>query len=1271
MLKTLHFKSLFLLLCLIIGGSSSAWGEGVTYDFSQITGFSSWGTGYSKHEVNYTEATVTFKEANKQSSTITDIPVTKGQDVTLVAKDDKTIKNVSFTCRQWGTKAQTITLHYSIDGGKTYTSTGVTSTNFSISKDGLPAGTNAVKITFSSTSNQVGIASATVTYAAAGPIDLDNFSFDNLTPTVQLQKGNGDYEASYTQAVSFAPSSYNGTILYYIDFDDNNTTLTNNEVYINDVTGEVTILQETNTSGSVVVVAMGDAVSGKFNAPDEAKYILTINPYKPDVPSFSVATGSIDYGTSLTLSAADGTTIRYFLDGTNPTNSTGEIYSAPLSIKDNWNVRAVAIDGEFISDIASAVYTINTPANVTLEPAGGNSSNKKSVQYGTVVTMSHSMAPSLGAIRYTTNGTIPKNQIDEHPEKVFEYSSPIVITDNVRIKPQFQTENGKFWSAEAPDNYYVIATPDAPTASVATGTEVEKNSTVTLSHPLLDNNLGKIYYTVDGTEPTKSSTEYNGGIAIDVDKTIKARFITNGDHLGEIATFEYTYLREDAELAYATTAFEVTINSTFDTPILTNPHSVAVTYSSSDETIAEVNAESGAVTIKDKEGDVTIYARSDRDATYYADEASYTITVYDPNRKGSQWNPYTVAEALEITCQLSSTETIDNVYVRGIVSKITTSNNQYYISDDGLTDNQFYVYNGKYLNKDNFTNSNKLSIGDVVIVYGNLQNYEGKTPEFKKDNYLFSLKRRTNPDISYTNTEINTHPNKADFETQNLNNPNSLTGITYSSSNENVASVNAETGTVTIGSEEGSAVITATYPGPIDENYKRGTATYTINVARQDAGFSFSESAITLTKGDEFTAPTFDNPNNLTGIIFTSSYDGVATVSDAGVITLGGNTGTAVIKATYAQTDEYRAGEATCTITVNPAGITPEPSATGKYVKITKDDELTDGQYLIVNESAGKIFNGSLGAGMDTNGNTISVTISSSEITATETINNAAFTFSSSDGSFRSSTGHYISGTSGNLSISTDVKEHTVTISTEGNANIAYSSTSSLRYNSGVTNGRFRYYSSTNQQPVQLYKYVPAESPSTIDIAISDAGMATYVSNFDLDFTNSDVKAYIAVEESNRIKFTKVDKVPAATGVLLRATNGGIFAINTTTANDEDKANVAGNKFVRGTGAAVPSQTGDKYNYILNVVNNEIGFYRAANNTVATNRAYIQTVDDARTSTGARISIIFDDEDTTTDIEDVNRILSEETVYDLQGRKIKEAKKGSLYIVNGKKVIIK
>ena len=55
-----------------------------TYDFSQIEGLSNWGTSYSEHSVEYTEATVTFVSANKSGQTITDVPVTKGNPVELV-----------------------------------------------------------------------------------------------------------------------------------------------------------------------------------------------------------------------------------------------------------------------------------------------------------------------------------------------------------------------------------------------------------------------------------------------------------------------------------------------------------------------------------------------------------------------------------------------------------------------------------------------------------------------------------------------------------------------------------------------------------------------------------------------------------------------------------------------------------------------------------------------------------------------------------------------------------------------------------------------------------------------------------------------------------------------------------------------------------------------------------------------------------------------------------------------------------------------------------
>ena len=136
----------------------------VTFDFTKITGFSSWGSSYSKHTVEYEDATVIFTSANKQSGTITNMPVTKGQPVEIMAKNGATMKSVKFTCKQWTTKAQTITLHYSLDGGYNYTSTGKTSKDFTIEDTELPAGTNAVKITFSSSSNQIGIQQADVTF---------------------------------------------------------------------------------------------------------------------------------------------------------------------------------------------------------------------------------------------------------------------------------------------------------------------------------------------------------------------------------------------------------------------------------------------------------------------------------------------------------------------------------------------------------------------------------------------------------------------------------------------------------------------------------------------------------------------------------------------------------------------------------------------------------------------------------------------------------------------------------------------------------------------------------------------------------------------------------------------------------------------------------------------------------------------------------------------------------------------------------------------------
>lgn len=109
--------------------------------------------------------------------------------------------------------------------------------------------------------------------------------------------------------------------------------------------------------------------------------------------------------------------------------------------------------------------------------------------------------------------------------------------------------------------------------------------------------------------------------------------------------------------------------------------------------------------------------------------------------KGTAEDPYTVADVLSLYEQ--GQIPTDSVYVKGkVVADVTgddTYNNAtYYISDDGTTTNQYYIFRGKYIDKANFTANDLLEAGDVVVVYGKLTTYSG-TDEMAANNYIITL----------------------------------------------------------------------------------------------------------------------------------------------------------------------------------------------------------------------------------------------------------------------------------------------------------------------------------------------------------------------------------------------------------------------------------------------------------------------------------------------------------------------------------------------------
>ena len=126
------------------------------------------------------------------------------------------------------------------------------------------------------------------------------------------------------------------------------------------------------------------------------------------------------------------------------------------------------------------------------------------------------------------------------------------------------------------------------------------------------------------------------------------------------------------------------------------------------------------------------------------------------------------SRALAMTKALSHTEVTDMSYfVSGIISNMRNTPEQivqytqarFDISDDGTTENQFYCYNTKWLDNSDFVTGNEIALGDEVVIYGQVQNYMGNTPEIK--GYVYSHSTPKNYEI--TNLKVRTEGGNLSF----------------------------------------------------------------------------------------------------------------------------------------------------------------------------------------------------------------------------------------------------------------------------------------------------------------------------------------------------------------------------------------------------------------------------------------------------------------------------------------------------------------------------
>ena len=203
--------------------------------------------------------------------------------------------------------------------------------------------------------------------------------------------------------------------------------------------------------------------------------------------------------------------------------------------------------------------------------------------------------------------------------------------------------------------------------------------------------------------------------------------------------------------------------------------------------------------------------------------------------------------------------------------------------------------------------------------------------------------------------------------------------------------------------------------------------------------------------------------------------------------------------------------------------------------------------------------------------------------------------------------------------------------------------------------------------------------PENVTITMNQYGSGTYSSVFALDFSEvKGLKAYAATGYNSGtgvVTLTRVMTTQPETGLFLKG-EPGTYEIPVIETSLDHTINMLVATLTKTTVNST-SDDGKYLNYKYTVVAAESPlpmFYQFEDgSSLSASKAYLQIPAAWIPETEQKsISIRFDEGEGATDIEEAEiRNQKSEMVYDLMGRKVSVPQKGGVYIVNGKKVVIK
>ena len=323
----------------------------------------------------------------------------------------------------------------------------------------------------------------------------------------------------------------------------------------------------------------------------------------PEAPTFTPAAGTYFAAQNVTITAEEGATIYYTIDGTDPTTES-TVYSAPIAVGETTTVKAIAVKAEQLSPVASAKYTINLPLT-TMDQIFAKATEVGSTATSVQVVMNNWVVTGVkGSNAYLTDGT--KGLIIYTASHGFNVGD--ILSGTVACKVQLY--NGSSELTELTNNTEgltvstggvvtpVVVSNVTTLSGVNTGSVIKITGTCTVDGTKYYVNGVQLYNSLFAFESLEGTKSYNvTGVYLqynttkeilprsqeDIEKldVLPTATITIADitmEVGEEKTISATIDPEDAQVTYAlTTGTCINLNGTTITAIAVGSATITAT----------------------------------------------------------------------------------------------------------------------------------------------------------------------------------------------------------------------------------------------------------------------------------------------------------------------------------------------------------------------------------------------------------------------------------------------------------------------------------------------------------------------------------------------------------------------------------------------------------------------------------------------------------------------------------------------------------------------